>query len=186
MNQLNNFTNTINNIDFNGIFSYFISSRIHETLLPFKIAFLIISGILVGIMIFITLRTHYLQWLFVQDWVQFVTMKPLGARKITRQWNKILRRLETGTEAEYKLAVIEADDMLDAALKKMGYLGQTFEERLGKLTSATLPNIEQLHEIHNLRNNIVRNPDYRLTLDEAKKATDVYGRAFRDLQILGE
>lgn len=180
----------ISNIDFSvvipRIISYLTSAEIQATLFPVQVAFMAIIAILLGIIIFILLRTHYLQWLFFQDFVQFITMRPFGAKKITRQWNKTLERLETGSESEYKLAVIEADDILDASLKRMGYAGQTLEEKLGKLSSATLPNIQQLYEIHHLRNNIVHDPDYRLALEEAKKALDVYNQAFRDLQILAE
>lgn len=186
MNPLNFITNIIGKIDFNAIISYLASPELQETLFPVKIAFLAISALLLAVFVFLALRTHYLEWLFLQDMVQFVTMRPFGAKKINRQWHKIEGRLETGSESEYKLAVIEADDMLDASLKRMGYAGQTLEEKLGKLTSATLPNIEQLLEAHRLRNNIVHDPDYRLSLDEVRKALDVYSQAFRDLHILSE
>lgn len=174
------------NIDFYNILSYIFSGELQQSLLFVKLGFFAVSAILLGLIIFTLSRTHYLQWLFVQDFAQFFTMRPFGSKKVTKQWNKILRRLEAGSEPEYKLAVIEVDDMLGAALKRMGYDGQNLEEKLGKLTSATLPNIQQVHEIHRLRNNIVHDPDYRLTLDEAKRALDVYSRAFRDLQILAE
>lgn len=174
------------NIDFGDIFSYLISAGLQDMLLPAKIAFMAISTILVGLLIFLMSKTHYWEWLFIQDFVQFVTMRPFGAKRINRQWGKVTERLDKGSEPEYKLAIIEADDLLDSSLKRMGYAGQTLEERLGKLTSATLPNIEQIYETHRLRNNIVHDPDYRLVLEEAKKALDVYSQAFKDLQILGE
>lgn len=180
------FLNININFDFNAVISYLVSSEIQERLFTVKIAFWAISVIMLGIIIFTLLRTHYLQWLFVQDFVQFFTMKPYGAKRITRQWNKIAGRLKAGIESEYKLAIIEADDLMDASLKKMGYVGQTLEEKLGKLTSATLPSIEQVYEVHRLRNDIVHDPDYRLALDEAQKTLDVYHRAFQDLNILGE
>jgi len=174
------------NIDFNAFISYLISDEMQETLFPLKLAFLIAAFILAGTIIFNLSRSHYLQWLFIHDLAQFITMRPFGAKKITKQWNKILRRLETGLESEYKLAVIEADDMIDVSLKRMGYDGQTVEEKLGKLTSAALPNIQQIYEIHHLRNNIVHDPDYRLILGDARRALDVYAQAFTHLQILGE
>ena len=180
-----NFIGNIN-IDFNAIFTYLISAELQEKLIIVKIVFLMIVAIILGIMIFINAKTHYLQWLFVQDLAQFIAMKPYGYKKINRQWERITKRLETGIESEHKLAIIEADDMLDAVLKRLGYAGQTLEEKLKNLTSATLPNIQQLYEIHRLRNNIVHDPDYRLTQEEAKKTLDTYGAAFRDLQILSE
>lgn len=178
--------NTISNIDFEDILFFIISSEIQKTLLPVKIAFLAVSLILLGTLIFIISRTNYFQWLAIQDLSNFLRMGHIGAKKLTRQWNKILGRLDIANESEYKLAVIEADDMLDSSLKKMGYDGQTLEEKLGKLTSAVAPNIEQLHEVHRLRDHIVHDPDYRLDLNEAKKALGIYGEAFKNLQILAE
>ncbi|MBI2450602.1 MAG: hypothetical protein HYV47_03665 [Candidatus Nealsonbacteria bacterium] len=178
------------NIDFNEIILrlilYLTSNELQDKLLVLKIVFLAIIAALLGLIIFTISRTHYLQWWFIQDVSQFLTRRPYGAKKINRQWNKILERLETGIESDYKLAIIEANDMLDASLKRLGFDGQTLEDKLKNLTSATLPNILQLFEIYRLRNNIVHDPDYRLALNEAKAALDVYAQAFRDLQILGE
>ena len=180
----------INNIDFDSvisrIFLFLTSPETQVAFLPVQIAFMVVSIILLGIIIFVLSRTHYLQWLVIQDAVQFITMRPFGAKKMTRQWGKIAERLETGLETEYKLAIIEADDMMDASLKRMGYDGQTLEKKLEKLTLATLPNIQQLYEVHQLRNNVVHDPDYQLSLEEAKKALDAYNQALRDLQILSE
>lgn len=172
------------NIDFNSIISFLTSVEIQEKLFPVKVAFLAVSGIFIAIIIFIFLTSHYLQWLFMQDFWEFLTRRPFGAKRITGRWKKILKRLEAETESEYKLAVIEADSMLDSSLKRMGYAGQNLEERLDKLTSATLPNIEEVRGAHRTRNNIVHDPDYRLSLDETKKTIDIYDRAFRALQIL--
>lgn len=172
------------NIDLNTIIYYLTSSEIQAKLLPVKIGFLAISGILLLIIIFCLLKSHWIQWAFVRDWTEILTHRPYGAKKITRTWNKILSRLERANEAEYKLAVIEADDMLNNALKRMDYAGQTLIERLQKLTATTLSNIEEIYEAHKVRDQIVHNPDYRLSLDEARKVLDVYGKAFSDLQIL--
>jgi hypothetical protein len=87
-------------------------------------------------------------------------------------------------ESEYKLAVIEADSVLDDILKRMGFAGQTLGERLEKLTSASLTNIEEVREAHKTRNNIVHDPNYRLSLDEARKLISIYEKALVDLQAL--
>ncbi|MBI2626534.1 MAG: hypothetical protein HYW69_03000 [Candidatus Nealsonbacteria bacterium] len=174
----------LNSHSLKDIIIYFFSTEFQERLLFLKIAFLAVSGILLAIIVFLTLRTSYLKLLFLQDAVQFLTMRPFGAKRISKQWNKVLDRLAAGSEADYKLAIIEANDILDASLKRLGYDGAALEEKLGKLTSATLPNIKQLYEVHQLRNNIVHDPDYVLSLDETKKALDVFTQAFRDLQML--
>jgi len=170
--------------DFNNIIAFLTSPEVQTELFPVKIAFLVVGGGFIAIIIFILLRSQYLKWLFLEDLVGFFTYRPYGAKRITRTWRKTLRKLEIGTESDYKLAVIEADDMLESSLKRMGHAGQNLEECLSKLTPATLPNIDQIYEAHQTRNNIVRNPDFRLSLNEARKLLEVYEQAFRDLQIL--
>ena len=132
--------------------------------------------------IFFLMKSSWLKFLIVHDAVEFATYRPFGVRKMEKNWNKIMARLETGLESEYKLALIEADSMMDDILKRMGYGGETLGERLKNLTLATLPNIEEVKAAHLVRNNVVHDPDYRLSLDEAKKLLAVYEKAFRDLQ----
>jgi len=164
---------------------YFLNSpELQVRLFSVKIAFWAVSAIFIIIIVIILLRTHYLQWLFVQDVVEFLTRRPYGAKRITRGWGTILKRLESGVESEYKLAVIEADNLMDNSLKRLGYSGATLGERLQKLTPTAVPNIGQVLESHKIRDSVVHDPDYRMSLDEAKKTLDAYGQAFKDLQIL--
>jgi len=176
------------NIDFSellvNVTSFLNSLEFQAKIFPIKTAFFAVSGLFAGAILFILLATHYLKWLFIEDLVQFFTSKPYGTKKITRAWGKVVKRLEGGVESEYKLAIIEADNMFDASLKRLGYLGASMEERMQKLAPATLPNISQVLEAHQTRNSIVHDPDYRLTTDEARGMLNVYEQAFRYLQIL--
>jgi len=172
------------NINLDTIFSYLLSSEIQQKLLWFKFGFLLAGLILLIAIIILILKTHYFQWLFVQDFWEFFTFRPFGAKRITKIWNKIANRLSVGSESESKMAIIEADDLLDASLKRMGFAGQTLEEKLSKLTAATVDNLDEVYSAHKVRNNIVHNPDFRLSQDEAKAVLETYQRAFNSLQIL--
>ncbi len=164
------------------IISWLISPTFSGWLLILKILFIVAVLILLGFIIFALAKTSWLKRLLIWDLVEFFSFRPYGVRKVVKAWAKITARLETGLESEYKLAVIEADSMLDDILKRMGFGGETLGERLEKLTAATLPNLEQIWEAHKIRNNIVHDPDYRLTLDEARRVLDIYEQALRDLQ----
>jgi len=172
------------NINLDTVISFLISPEIQQKLLWVQFAFLLISLILLITTIILILKTHYYQWLFGQDFWEFFTFRPFGAKRITKIWDKIANRLSTGSESESKMAIIEADDLLDASLKRMGFTGQTLEEKLGKLTAATVGNLDDVYAAHKVRNNIVHNPDFRLSRDEAKATLEAYQKAFGDLQIL--
>jgi hypothetical protein len=119
-----------------------------------------------------------------EDIFEIFTYRAVGTKKLVRQWQKTRVRLETGLESEYKLAVIEADSTLDEILKKMGYVGETMGERMEKINVAVLPNIEDVWAAHKIRNNIVHDPDFRLSLDETKRAISIYEKALTDLGAL--
>lgn len=164
------------------IISWLISPTFSGWLLILKILFIVAALILLGFIIFALAKTSWLKRLWIWDLVEFFSFRPYGVRKVVKAWAKITSRLETGLESEYKLAVIEADSILNDILKRMGFGGETLGERLEKLTAATLPNLKQIWEAHKIRNNIVHDPDYRLTLDEARRVLDIYEQALRDLQ----
>jgi len=165
-----------------NLISFIISPQFSGWLLILKIIFLVSSLFFLGIIVFSLFRSSWIKLLLLYDIVEFLTYRQFGVKKIEKIWNKIMRRLDMGLESEFKLAVIEADNMFDDILKKMGYTGETLGERLKKLTSATLPNIEQIKESHQVRNNIIHDPDYRLSLDETRKVLAVYEQAFRELE----
>ena len=167
-----------------NIISKITSLEFQNTLLALKILFIVLALFFLTIIIFTLLRTTWIRRLFFWDLAEFLTYRPHGVRKIVKQWARIRERLATGMESEAKLAVIEADSMLDDILKRMGYGGETLGERLKNLTAVTMPNIEEVWEAHKTRNNIVHDPDYRLSLDEARKAISIYEKALSDLQAL--
>lgn len=151
-------------------------------LLVLRIAFISFSSMLFAGIIFCLTRSRWLQYLFFQDAAEFLTYRPFGVKKIVKRWSKIMARLDTGLESEYKLALIEADTMMDDSLRRMGYAGDMLGERLDKLTVATLSNIEDIKRAHRVRNTVMHDPSYTLSLDEVRELLGIFEQAFRDLQ----
>ncbi len=149
-----------------------------------KIGFIGISLIMLGLMVLFLSKTSWLKHRLIQNLTEFVTYKPFGTKKIAKQWIKIKQRLDTGLESEFKLAVIEADAMLDDILKKMGYNGESLGDKLKQVSADILPSLAGAQEAHKIRNDIVHDPDYRLSLDGAQKTISFYEKAFTDLDVL--
>jgi len=136
------------------------------------------------VIIFISLKkSSWMKIRFLQDMTEFLTYRSYGAKKIVRIWLKAKKRLDTGSESEYKLAVIEADSLLNDILEKMGFKGDNLEDRLKQATKVVLPGVEEACEAHKIRNNVVYDPDYKLTLEQAQKALGIYEKALQDLQV---
>lgn len=108
----------------------------------------------------------------------------LPKRKMSKEWKAVLKKLEAGDESNLKLAVIEADKILDNILKKINYPGENMGERLKHITPAQIANIEAVWQAHKIRNNIVHDPDFRLTRSDAENAVKIYQRALEDLMAL--
>ena len=164
----------------NNIFSIISSPTF---LFYLKIAFVIIAVVLFGAVVFFLLRNNWLKRRFLEDFVEIISYRPFGAKKTFKQWNKLAKKLESGKETDYNMVLIEADSLLASVLKRMGYKGDNMRELLEQIDAKTLPNIENVWQAHKLRNNIVHDPDYELSLDEAKRMFQIYEQAFRDLEM---
>jgi len=176
-------TSFIENISLKDIIDFILNPNFQGYWLYLKPLFIIISFIFLTAIIWFLLTTTWLKRKAIESATEFVTYKPLGVKRTPREWVKIIKKLESEKESEYKLAVIEADGLLEDKLKRIGQKGDTLIDLLEKLDSVILSNIEKVKQAHEVRNSIVHNPDYHLTLDEAKKTIEVYGRAFRELKI---
>ncbi len=148
-----------------------------------RIVFIVIAALFLLGIIFLLLKNSWLKRRFFEDWTEFFIYRPFGVKKTFKQWAKVLKRLETGKEADYKLAVIEADSLLYDILKKMEYKGETMAKILEQVNATILPNIQQIWEVHKIRNNIVHDPDYELSLEQARKILGIYEKSFRTLEM---
>lgn len=104
--------------------------------------------------------------------------------KISREWGRVKARLRRGGDAELRLAVIEADQLLDAMLKRMGFGGDTMAERLEKVRPWQLANLPDVWVAHKMRNRLVHEPQSRITPYEAETALQIYEKAFKSLGLL--
>lgn len=104
--------------------------------------------------------------------------------KVPKSWQEISSRIESAEEANYKLAIIEADGLLDDVLKKMGYPGETMSERIQRITPGQLKSIYELQEAHKIRNNILHDPNFRLTSQKTREVIGLYEKVLRELDVV--
>ena len=69
-------------------------------------------------------------------------------------------------------------------LSRIGFEGETLGDRLQKVSPVIIPNLEDVFAAHKTRNDIVHDPDYRLTLQDAKTAIKAYEDAFSALDLI--
>jgi len=106
-------TSFIENISLKDIIDFILNPNFQGYWLYFKPLFIIISFIFLTAIIWFLLTTTWLKRKAIESATEFVTYKPLGVKRTPREWVKIIKKLESEKESEYKLAVIEADGLLE-------------------------------------------------------------------------
>ena len=126
------------------------------------------------LLLWISIKSTFWKRIFLWDLMEVFTSRAYKFGEYSRKWRKIIARLEKKSESEAKLAILEADTLLDEVLKKSGYPGETLGEKLEKITEGTLPNLEDLKKVRQVRENIISDPAYKLEINKAKEALKVY------------
>lgn len=86
---------------------------------------------------------------------------------------------------DWKLAIIEADIILDEALKRQGYAGTSLGERLRSISPQSLRTLDDAWEAHKIRNEIAHSGvDFVLTHKLARETIVRYERVFGELGLL--
>jgi hypothetical protein len=159
-------------------FIYFISSSdLQDTLLPVKLIFVIFTLFFLAAVIYFMLNSSWMQYKFLEDTTEFFSWQAYGTKQIEKRWNKIKNRVEFGTDPEYKLSVIDAEDFLNEILEERGFEEEKFEENIKKASRLILPIMKDILSAHEIRNAIVFNPEYKLTAEEAKRVLAIYESA---------
>lgn len=137
-----------------------------------------------GIIILSLKKSTFIQMGFWQDLVELKNQKAYGAGKVEKKWLVIAKRLETPNAADWKLGIIEAENLIEEILTRMGFAGETFGDRLKKLDKSQLPSLDDLIQAHQVRQNIIHDPDYHLDFEQTARAISIYERALRELDAL--
>ncbi len=154
-----------------------------EYLIYFQIASLFISAILLSLIIYAGARSKFLSFK-LEPLVSFIGIDEFSQRKSTKAWAQVERRMAEGGEANVRLAIIEADKILDVILKLSGFKGDTLGERLKQISAAQIANIEDIWRVHKLRNRIVHDPDYKISREDTVQGIEVYKKALQQLALL--
>jgi len=100
---------------------------------------------------------------------------------INKKWSKLLERIKSGDERDLRLAIIEADSLVDEILKEHGHPGQDMGERLKSIHPSEMDNLNDLWEAHKVRNRLAHEADFHLPIDEAKKIIGIYHKTIEEL-----
>jgi hypothetical protein len=105
--------------------------------------------------------------------------------KMKKRWDKITGRLSSGDVSQYKIAVLEADALVDDILAGIGYKGQNMGEKFDQMESTHLDSHhETLKDAHSVRNRIVQEADFSIDQQTAHNVLAVYEDFLKYLEYL--
>ena len=100
------------------------------------------------------------------------------------RWQEIRSHLDSPREADWKIAVMEADKLVDEGLTRAGFAGDTFGDRLTNIAPGDLLSLDGVWWAHKVRNRLAHEVDYFLRYTEARQAIGYYEQALTELKYL--
>lgn len=104
----------------------------------------------------------------------------LDTDKYRRRWLDIERQIKKDDQRSCQFAVMEADKLLDTALKESGVKGDTMGERL-KTAQERWSDRNGVWNAHKLRNQIVHEASVQVGYDTSRRALAGFKRALKDI-----
>jgi len=102
--------------------------------------------------------------------------------EIEKRWLEIESLAEQGLMGS-KMAIVEADKLLDSALKSIMMPGMTLGERL-KIAQYKYPELRKVWFAHKLRNQLVHETSFEITKAQARAALHEFKHALKVLNVL--
>lgn len=106
------------------------------------------------------------------------------ARRVER-WAAVLENVGSTSDSDWRLAILEADIMLDDMLKDIGTFGDTVAERLKSVNEHTLPSVQKAWEAHLVRNRIAHDgANFTLSQHEARRVIGLFETVLKEGRFL--
>ncbi len=143
---------------------------------------LVIALICFGVVIYFGIETGYFS-LRVERFRHIILKSDISRKHAQESWATIKEHFYRGGESDLKIAILEADKLLNDALREAGVMGLQLGDRLKKANDEQIPNLNELWQAHKLRNQIAHEPNFRLKRELAERALGIYETALKNLGI---
>lgn len=101
------------------------------------------------------------------------------------KWENVLFHLFEPNVADWRLAIIEADLMLETLLDQLAYKGDSIGEKLKTVDREKFKTLSSAWEAHIVRNKIAHEGlDFNLSQHEAKRVIALYEEVFREFAYI--
>ncbi|MEK7640784.1 MAG: hypothetical protein AAB389_02205 [Patescibacteria group bacterium] len=149
----------------------------------FELSSLVISAVLVwGIFYTATESNFFVKR--IEEWMDWLGWGDVGKMRQLSAWKKILRRMRKESSSEWKIAIIEADRLMDDLIRVSGLRALTSDDRYKQLGPEDMPNLVELLEAHQIRNRCAQDPDFQLSKEEAIRVLRIFKKSLQEFGLL--
>lgn len=105
--------------------------------------------------------------------------------KENEKWVRIKEHLNSDNPADWRLAIIEADIMLEEMLRTLNYHGDSVGEMLKSVDPSDMLTLDAAWEAHKIRNSIAHGgSDFQLSEREARRAIALFETVFQEFMVI--
>ncbi|MBD3282125.1 MAG: hypothetical protein GF387_00745 [Candidatus Portnoybacteria bacterium] len=152
---------------FNDVVDFFSSYKWQEIVFDLRSVFISASIVLLALIIAV----------FIKSTIASRKEKKIKEKKkdkgLNNKWEKIEKELKTETEENYKMAILDADNLYNEVLKN-----------IGRDAEKNLEEIEDLKMAKKIKSNILEDRSLVVSKKDATTAVGAYRRALKDLGVL--
>jgi large-conductance mechanosensitive channel len=100
----------------------------------------------------------------------------------TLKWQGVLDHANSDNPSDWRLAILEADTMLESASQRLPVVADTLGERLKKVDRGDLRTLDNAWEAHKVRNRIAHDGlDFEITKHETLRVINLFESVLREL-----
>ena len=101
--------------------------------------------------------------------------------KTQLRWHRVIEEVNSEDEQKWRLAILEADIMLNELLDDLGYKGETMADKMRAVNRTKFTTIDLAWEAHKIRNKIAHEgAAHPLSPREVRRVISLYERVFKE------
>lgn len=101
------------------------------------------------------------------------------------RWQVVLDHVHSANPSDWRLAIIEADNILDEMVTRIGYKGENLGEKLKSVEPSDFLTLNEAWEAHKIRNKIAHEGlSFQIDHREAKRVISLFEKVFKEFNYI--
>lgn len=101
------------------------------------------------------------------------------------RWQRVMEHANSTDEHKWRLAILEADIMLNELLDVLGYKGETMAEKMKQVARGDFHSIDAAWDAHKVRNRVAHEgSEHPLSEREKNRVIGLYQQVFREFNFI--